>query len=430
MSKQTRKTNRVTEVFCSSRPTTDKRFFVGRENELYGLSRALLTPGKHAVVYGDRGVGKTSLAKMAIKSFCEAEGYISIEYRCSNAETPESLVYKLLSHTNNLIPDYKTTRTYKRNLSAKAKVPIAEAGANTSRGEDVEVSNILKQRLNPDYVATSLQQCKIVYFLDEFDQVGNTDSTDFLAQVMKNSSDCDSKLKIVVSGVANSFQQLFGAHASISRCLDSFALPSMNDNELGQIIANGLNAVKLKFSEDLKDYIVWLSSGLPYCTHLLCEEISVNAIFNEKQSADIEDMLIVAQDIVGKIPGAAADEYSSMEEEYYPELPAMLGRPTPTLIKRYIIHSMALVKNRDADDILKMYHKLFKISKESLPSEFAYDSEGQVELVLNEISAQSKLIAATDDKYEFENPFYRVYSLLQCANEIGVPLSKLLEDVR
>jgi len=437
MNRQTRKIKEVTEVFCSSRPITDERFFVGRENELYGLGRVLLTPCRHATVFGDRGVGKTSLVKMAVKPFCENENYKLIEYKCTRGDTPASLIHKLLSRTNNLITDSKSTKTYKHNLAAKAKFYLAEGGVDTSRGENIETTHLLKQQLNPDYVATSLQKAKVVYFLDEFDLVDDNNSISFLSELMKASSDYDSKLKLVLSGVTNSFGQLFASHASISRCLESFELPCMNDNELRMIIENGLEAVRLSFDDDLKDCIVWLSSGLPYFTHLLCEEITINAIFHERTTASKEDLFFVIKDVMKNITGAAAIEYTAMEEMKgtpkflsFADSISVRPTPTPTEIKRYVIHSMALLYGRDTEAILNMYHRLFTLTGAWLPEDYAYESEGQLESVLREIFQQSKLLVQSDDEFKFGNPFYRAYSLLQCANEIGLSFLDLLDDIR
>lgn len=50
------------EVFSPARAITSIEFLKGRETNLKEISRAFTSPGRHAFVYGDRGVGKTSLA--------------------------------------------------------------------------------------------------------------------------------------------------------------------------------------------------------------------------------------------------------------------------------------------------------------------------------------------------------------------------------
>ena len=51
-------------AFSPSSPITEKELFAGRQEQLDRLSDVLSSRGQHALVYGDRGVGKTSLAKV------------------------------------------------------------------------------------------------------------------------------------------------------------------------------------------------------------------------------------------------------------------------------------------------------------------------------------------------------------------------------
>ena len=52
------------KVFRPRTPITSKELFAGRWNELKAVADAVNQPGLHAVIYGERGVGKTSLANV------------------------------------------------------------------------------------------------------------------------------------------------------------------------------------------------------------------------------------------------------------------------------------------------------------------------------------------------------------------------------
>ena len=52
----------VTEAFSPGAPIKEQQMFAGREAEARTLVDAVLQRGRHAIVYGERGVGKTSLA--------------------------------------------------------------------------------------------------------------------------------------------------------------------------------------------------------------------------------------------------------------------------------------------------------------------------------------------------------------------------------
>lgn len=56
------------EVFTPSAPIDDQELFAGRNHELFSVIEAMQSAGQHAVIFGERGVGKTSLARVAMPS--------------------------------------------------------------------------------------------------------------------------------------------------------------------------------------------------------------------------------------------------------------------------------------------------------------------------------------------------------------------------
>ena len=50
------------QVFSPISPIEEKDFFFGRINQLEKVADAINENGQHAILYGERGVGKTSLA--------------------------------------------------------------------------------------------------------------------------------------------------------------------------------------------------------------------------------------------------------------------------------------------------------------------------------------------------------------------------------
>lgn len=53
--------------FSPSQEIRDPDRLIGRERDLTQIRRALASPGRHVFIYGERGVGKTSLAITAGK---------------------------------------------------------------------------------------------------------------------------------------------------------------------------------------------------------------------------------------------------------------------------------------------------------------------------------------------------------------------------
>ena len=52
---------KVGDVFRPSAPVDEKALFAGREEQVRRVIDAIFQRGQHVMIYGERGVGKTSL---------------------------------------------------------------------------------------------------------------------------------------------------------------------------------------------------------------------------------------------------------------------------------------------------------------------------------------------------------------------------------
>ena len=59
----------LNQIFTPTSPIKERDFFYGRLNQLEKVADAINKEGQHAILYGERGVGKTSLANIMAKSY-------------------------------------------------------------------------------------------------------------------------------------------------------------------------------------------------------------------------------------------------------------------------------------------------------------------------------------------------------------------------
>jgi MoxR-like ATPase len=87
----------VRDIFTPHSPINRIEFFFGRQTEVQGLLEQLNTPGQHSLLYGERGVGKSSLANVALQVLFSKllHGKIHL-IRCDSSTTFESIVSKPL----------------------------------------------------------------------------------------------------------------------------------------------------------------------------------------------------------------------------------------------------------------------------------------------------------------------------------------------
>jgi hypothetical protein len=82
----------IREVFTPHIPVDEITNFFGREDEATRLVSVIDSPGQHILLYGDRGVGKTSLAKTTCKVILQKiqRGHF-FEKRCDSGDTFASI---------------------------------------------------------------------------------------------------------------------------------------------------------------------------------------------------------------------------------------------------------------------------------------------------------------------------------------------------
>src|ERR1017187_869291 len=83
---------RASKVFQPRTPITTKDLFAGRWGELTKVSDAVNQPGLHVVIYGERGVGKTSLANVVRPTIWALD-----KFGREGQEVPDRLVVKTVS---------------------------------------------------------------------------------------------------------------------------------------------------------------------------------------------------------------------------------------------------------------------------------------------------------------------------------------------
>ncbi len=70
-------------VFTPSQPINKRALFAGRIDEIQRLVDSINSPGRHPIIYGDRGVGKTSLASIITELF---QGVVDLKVGKINCE--------------------------------------------------------------------------------------------------------------------------------------------------------------------------------------------------------------------------------------------------------------------------------------------------------------------------------------------------------
>jgi len=286
-------------VFTPGSPLNERELFAGRVDQVNQIVDAIIQKGYHVVLYGDRGVGKTSLSNMLV-SFLEDIGQDKLvmpRVNCDASDNYASLWTKVL-----------------RNIRVPTTRPSIGFTASRDKNTQDALEFLPEEQVTPDDVRRVLEELsrdvKVVVIFDEFDRLQDDASTIMMADTIKGLSDNGVDATIVLIGVADSVDALIGAHQSIERNLVQVLLPRMSRAEVEQIVTKGLSKLGLRATPECLVEISALSQGLPYVTHLL-------GLHSSRAACTRQATLLVVEDVQKAVHTSILKWQQSVVMAYY-----------------------------------------------------------------------------------------------------------------
>ncbi len=240
------------DVFTPGAPVDKREFFAGRVKQIQRVVDTIPSPGRHPMVFGQRGVGKTSLANILSELLPDVW---TVKINCDSTDTFTSIWNRVLQ---------KASISFKKQAFGFSPDEIqSHTSLRDYIGPEGDVS--------PSEVAEVLTvvESQAVFILDEFDRVCQDQAKSHMADLIKNLSDNAHGVTVVIVGVGASISELVGEHPSIQRNLAQIELPSMNDDELKEIITKGCHKLGLQIDQQIPSEIASLANGFPHYAHLL-----------------------------------------------------------------------------------------------------------------------------------------------------------------
>jgi len=246
---------RAGSVFSPAAPVDRKALFAGRLDQLSRVIDAINTKGQHAIIYGERGVGKTSLANILHETL-EVMGFGNVTVNKTNCDSTDDF-----------------SSVWRKAL--KSIVQIAEVPGigfePTIKQYMMDLAQTLGEGIVPNEICRAFLRCSqpIVFIFDEFDRMHDARAAELFADTMKSLSDQGITGTLVLVGVGDDVDDLIEGHESIARSLIQIRVPRMSVDELKQIVQRALESLGMTINESALDRVVRLSQGLPHYTHLL-----------------------------------------------------------------------------------------------------------------------------------------------------------------
>jgi Cdc6-like AAA superfamily ATPase len=251
----------VSKVFRPAAPVDEQSLFAGRKNELRQVIDAINQPGQHVLIFGERGVGKTSLANVLatrVTSGSPAVTVIAPRVNCDTADDYSSVWRKVLS---------KIQIIQQRRFAGfgRSDEPVS--------GPARRVDETLPQKITTEDVRRELSNVgennALLVIIDEFDRIKSAQTRRLFSDTIKTLSDHDVPATIVFVGVADTVGSLIDEHHSVARAIAQVRMPRMTPTELKEIVEKGLTRLQMTMSDSAVSEIALLSQGLPFYVHLV-----------------------------------------------------------------------------------------------------------------------------------------------------------------
>jgi Cdc6-like AAA superfamily ATPase len=259
------------QLFTPSTPIAVAELFAGRKKEINQLFEAVAERGRHVLLYGERGVGKTSLCQVVPLMLPRGARHIlHIRKAADPTDDFSSIWKKIFSHI------YVGTEN--------ERISLADI-----YGEKPITPNDVVQELS------SFNENDVpIMVIDEFNEIGTPDASQLMANTIKGLSDAGVNATVVVVGVARNVTDLIEGHESISRCCEEVPMPRMNKDELKEVIERRVNQLGMQIEPNAKWKIINLSKGLPSFVHGLGKYSCYSAIDRKKRKvteADVDEAI-------------------------------------------------------------------------------------------------------------------------------------------
>ena len=300
---------KLLESFTPSQPVSDRKRFAGRLDVLTAVIRAIEEQRLHVVVYGERGLGKTSVMHVLTQAARDAR-YLVVYVSCGADSNFDEVFRTIAAHIPMLF-----------HSTVGPTSPDVEKGKTLA---SILPATSISPRIASDILA-KVVGTRVVVVLDEFDRCHSEEFRQNVAELIKNLSDRLVRVQLVIAGVASNLTELLEHIPSIQRNIFALQVPWMPPAEIRQLVKNGGELCGLSFDDVAEDAIVSAAHGSPYLATLLGHHAGMSAL-NEQR------VRVGRGDVLSAITNAAQEFHERMSGRVRAVLKTYaVGEKTPSL---------------------------------------------------------------------------------------------------
>jgi Cdc6-like AAA superfamily ATPase len=279
--------SKLRNAYTPAQPVSDRRMFAGRTKVMSTLIRSIEDQRLHTVIYGERGIGKTSLLHVLAQAAQEAR-YLVVYVTCGARSEFEETFQAIAA----AIP-----LTYH-----SAYGPTSVEGERGDTLASILGSEPITVRTASDALA-KIEGTRVLVILDEYDRAGSEDFRRNVAELLKSLSDQAVRVQFLIAGVAANLTELVANVPSIQRNVFAMQVPKMTAGEIRGIIKNGEAAADLKFDEAAIHAIIARCIGFPYLASLISHRSALVAVDQGRTDVTGADVAVATSEAVDEFKG-------------------------------------------------------------------------------------------------------------------------------
>ncbi|HEY4583918.1 MAG TPA: AAA family ATPase [Lysobacter sp.] len=250
------------------------------------------------IVYGEYGVGKTSLARHNFKEKDAAGLLVNIESVAGKSfqDICDRILEKLQYTVTHRVVDTQTDQTaHEQSGGAEIIQPWGKASIGSRRTRSRSNASQKERELVIKSPTDSklVEECEkkgVVLLLDELHRASPAFGED-LSRFIKTYGNysCD-KFKIALLGTASDATKLVRMDKGIDRLLQEVHLLSMDEDESRYLVEEGMRSLLISISEPQVKKLIKVSVGSPSILQYLCLEVSQAAFKRTPRIVDNSDI--------------------------------------------------------------------------------------------------------------------------------------------
>ncbi len=257
----------LTEHLTPSKEIVQPDRLFGRDGHLLQIERAFKSDGRNVFIFGDRGIGKTSVARTAatVNSLPDEQHiYVLCGQNSSFGDVMQSI-------GNRVVPLAKRLKPRRVAGGLKFGYAGASIGGDLSSEPLVGIPKPTNVMEALDILAFVAQQRKgrTVVVVDEFDRMSSEIDKILFAELIKNLPTQDINLRFIFCGIGHTVDEILGAHPSAGRYFEPIHLERIHHNFLWDIIKAVSQKTNVEVPYNMLMRIGIVSDGFPHFVHLI-----------------------------------------------------------------------------------------------------------------------------------------------------------------